>query len=91
MRAKCWKVLCPACNKVVRESLLVEIMHGIRSLMYVLRNLKFLIHSGCIFILSGKVYTEVLTQSFSFCFAYICLIFHKGKHSFDDSNVCINP
>jgi hypothetical protein len=64
MRAKCLKVLCLACNKVVRESLLVEIMHGIRSLKHVLRNLKFLIHSACIFTLSGKVDTEVLTQFF---------------------------
>jgi hypothetical protein len=66
----------------------VEIMYGIWSLMYVLHNLKFLIHSACIFNLSEKVDTEVLTQIFSLCFAYTCLIFRKGKHNFDDSDVC---
>jgi len=73
MLAKCWKVLCLACNTVVRESLLVEIMRGIMSLMYVLRNLKFLIHSACIFNLSGKVDAEVLTQIFFFVFR-VCLL-----------------
>lgn len=57
----------------------MEIMHGIRSVMCMLGNLKFLIHSACIFNLSGKVDAEVLTQIFSLCFAYICLIFRKGK------------
>jgi hypothetical protein len=56
--------------------------------VYVLRNLKLLIHSACILNLSVKVDTEVLTQIFSLCFAYICLIFRTGKHYFDDSSVC---
>jgi hypothetical protein len=56
--------------------------------MYVLRNLKFLIRSACVLNLSGKVGTEVLTHFFSLCFAYICLIFRKGKNNFDDSSVC---
>ena len=39
----------------------MEIIHGIRSLMYALRSLKFLIRSG-------KVDTEVLTLIFFFVF-----------------------
>lgn len=66
----------------------MEIMRGIRSLMCVLRTLKFLIHSACIFNLSGKVDAEAVTQIFSAYFAYICLIFRKGKHNFDYSNEC---
>lgn len=76
MQDKCLKVgvLCVACNMVVRECALVEIIHRNGSPICVLRSLKFLQHSASRFSRSTKVDMGSSNTNFFLCVSHISIL-----------------